>query len=143
MSAVLTGAIPVLAAVLRVFLGASLIVHGYPKLTGGWRQSVQWMKSMHVPGITAVFATIIEFFGGVLLVLGFLVPVVTLFVALQFASIIVVKKSRMKAAYVSFSPDKPSYEIDAFYLALTVTLFFIGAGVVSVDSVLGIGNLLG
>jgi putative oxidoreductase len=142
-AAILTGTIPDLAAVLRIFLGASLIVHGYPKVNGGWRQSVQWMKGMNIPGVMAIFATIIEFFGGILLIVGLLVPVVAALVVIQFASITVMKKSKMGASYVSFEPGKATYEIDAFYLVLAAVLFFIGAGIASVDSVLGIVPLLG
>lgn len=97
---------------------------------------------MGVPEVTAVFATIIEFFGGIFLVLGFLVPIVSGFVMLLFVSIIIVKLVKMKASYVTFSRDKPSFEIDAFYLALAVVLFFLGAGVASLDSFLGTGTLL-
>lgn len=143
MSAILSGGVPVLAAVLRVFLGASLILHGYPKVRGGWRQSVQWMKSMAVPGVMAIFATIIEFFAGLLLVVGFLVPVVAAFVVLEFAGIIAMKKAKMGASYISFVQGKATYEIDAFYLVLAATLVFLGAGIASVDSVLGIAPLLG
>ncbi len=92
--------------------------------------------------MTAAFATIIEFFGGILLILGFSVPVVSGFVMLQFACIIIVKLVKMKASYVTFSRDKPSYEIDVFYLALAAGLLFIGAGVASLDSFLGSGTLL-
>jgi hypothetical protein len=38
---------------------------------------------------------------------------------------------------------KATYEIDAFYLALAAVLLFLGAGIASVDSVLGIVPLLG
>ena len=141
LSAVLTGTVPIFAAAVRVFLGLSLIIHGYPKVKGGWRQSAQWMRGMGVPGVTAVFATVIEFFGGLLLVFGFLVPVVAMFAALQFAAIAVVKKVKMHASYVSFTPGSATYEIDAFYLALAAVLVFVGAGVLSIDSVLGIGPL--
>ena len=143
MSAILPGVVSGLAAALRVFLGASLILHGYPKVKGGWRQSVQWMKSMAVPGVMAILATIIEFFGGLLLLVGFLVPVVAAFVALQFAGIIAMKKTKMGASYISFVQGKATYEIDAFYLMLAAALVVLGAGIASVDSILGLAPLLG
>jgi len=120
----------------RLFLGASLIIHGYPKVKGGWKQSGQWMKSMGIPATMAVFATIIEFFGGLLLVIGLIVPVVAAFVAVQFAAIIGMKISKMKAKFISIEPNKPTYEIDAFYLVLALILVVLGAGVLSVDSIL-------
>ncbi len=94
------------------------------------------MASMGVPPWTAVLATIIEFFGGILLVIGLIVPIVGAFAALQFASIIAVKMSKMKAHYVSMEPGKPSYEIDVFYLVLAIALVVLGAGALSLDSLI-------
>jgi putative oxidoreductase len=125
-----------LALLVRLFLGISLILHGYPKVKGGWRQSGKWMNSMGIPAITAVFATIIEFFGGILLVVGLIVPVVAAFAALQFAAIIVVKASKMKASYIPKEQGKPGTEIDWLYLVLSLVLIVLGAGALSIDSLL-------
>jgi putative oxidoreductase len=127
---------PYLALLVRLFLGFSLITHGYPKVKGGWRQSGQWMKSMGIPAGAAILATVIEFFGGLLLVVGLIVPVVAAIVAIQFASIVGMKTSKMKAHFISMEQGKPTYEIDAFYLALAAVLVVLGAGVFSLDSVL-------
>ena len=125
-----------LALFVRLFFGVSLAMHGYPKVKGGWRRSGQWVKSMGIPAITAVFATIIEFFGGLLLVVGLIVPIVAAFAAIQFASIIVMKASKMKAPYISMEAGKPSLEIDAFYMVIAIVLVVLGAGALSVDSLL-------
>jgi len=125
-----------LALVVRLFLGFGLVMHGYPKVKGGWRRAGQWMKSMGVPAVTAVFATIIEFFGGLLLVVGLIVPIVAAFAAIQFASIMGMKASKMKAPFISMMTGKPSYEIDAFYMVLAIVLVVLGAGALSMDSVL-------
>lgn len=125
-----------LALLLRLFLGASLIMHGYPKIKGGWRQGGQWMKSMGIPAFTSVLVTFVEFFGGILLVVGFAVPVVASFVAIQFACIIGMKAAKMKASYISMDANKPSYEIDVFYLVLGLVLVVLGAGTLSVDAAL-------
>ena len=125
-----------LALLVRLFLGISLILHGYPKVKGGWRQSGKWMSSMGIPAITAVFATIIEFFGGILLVVGLIVPVVAAFAALQFGAIIVVKASKMKASYIPKEQGKPGTEIDWLYLVLSLVLIVLGAGALSIDSLL-------
>ncbi len=140
MSAILepfVGYTPYLALLIRLFLGASLIIHGYPKVKGGWKQSGQWVKSMGIPAFTAVAATIIEFFGGIFLIVGLIVPVVSALVALEFAAIIAMKRSKMHAKYVSFDQGKPTYEIDAFYLVLALVLFVLGAGAFSLDKLIG------
>jgi putative oxidoreductase len=125
-----------LALIVRLFLGVSLVIHGYPKVKGGWRQGGQWMKSMGIPASAAVFATVIEFFGGLLLVVGLIVPVVAAFVAIQFASIIGMKSIKMKAPYISMEANKPTYEVDSLYLVLALVLVVLGAGVLSIDSAL-------
>ncbi len=125
-----------LALLVRLFLGVSLVMHSYPKVKGGWRQGGQWMKSMGIPAGTAVLATIIEFFGGILLVVGLIVPIAASFAAIQFASTIGMKASKMKAPFISMEAGKPSYEIDAFYLVLSIVLVVLGAGALSLDSVL-------
>ncbi len=90
---------------------------------------------MGIPAITAIFVTIIEFFGGLLLVVGLIVPVVAAFVAIQFLGIIAMKVWKTKAAYISMGGNKPSYEVDALYLVLALVLMVLGAGAVSIDSV--------
>jgi putative oxidoreductase len=134
----LYGYAPDLALLLRVFLGASLVVHGYPKLKGGWKQAGQWMGSMGVPSWTAPAATALEFFGGIVLLLGLVTPAVAALVALQFGSIIGLKKSKMHASFASTEQGKPTYEIDAFYLALALALVVLGAGALSLDGFLGL-----
>ncbi len=110
------------------------MIHGYPKVKSR-EQSMGWMKSMGLPGATAALAGILEFFGGLFLVVGLIVPIVALFFAIQFASIILMKKSKMKAEYVSTS--KPSYEIDVLYLLLSIVLIILGAGALSLSGLVG------
>jgi putative oxidoreductase len=127
--------VPYLALLVRVVVGGTLMIHGYPKVKSR-DQSVGWMKSMGLPGETAVLASILEFFGGVFLIVGLIVPVVGLFLAIQFAAITVMKKTKMHASYVD--PGKPSYEIDVLYLLFAVILIVLGAGALSVDHLIGL-----
>jgi uncharacterized membrane protein YphA (DoxX/SURF4 family) len=46
------------------------------------------------------------------------------------------KKRKMNAAYIA--PSKASYEIDITYLVLSIVLIVFGAGVLSIDSVIGL-----
>ena len=121
--------VPYLALFVRVIVGGTLMIHGYPKLRSKV-QSTNWMKSIGLPGATAALAGVLELFGGLFLVIGLIVPIIALFFAIQFASIILMKKSKMKAAYVS--SGKPSYEIDVMYLLFSVILIILGAGAFSI-----------
>lgn len=127
--------VPYLALMVRVVVGGTLMIHGYPKVKSS-EQSANWMKSMGLPGATAALSGILEFFGGLLLVVGLIVPVIALFFAIQFASITVMKKIKMKASYVA--PGKPSYEIDVLYLLFSIILIVLGAGALSIDGLVGL-----
>ncbi len=122
--------------IFRIVTGGTMMVHGYPKLKDSAKQAGQWMKSMGIPPWTATLAMILEFFGGILLITGFLTRLVSAFIALFMISNIIMKKTKMKASYVS--QDKPSYEIDVLYLLIAVTLAIIGPGAISVDHLIGL-----
>lgn len=127
--------IPYLSLLIRVLVGGTMMIHGYPKVKSS-EQSVNWMKSMGIPGGTAVLAAILEFFGGLFLVIGLIVPIVAILFAIEFASITVMKKIKMKASYVA--PGKPSYEIDVVYLLFSIILIVLGAGALSLDGLIGL-----
>jgi putative oxidoreductase len=122
-----------LALFLRVWVGVNFVAHGYPKLGKGRQQTLQWTKSLGVPALATYLAIILEFFGGLSLIIGFIVPIVGFFIALEMIGAILLKKTKMKAPYMG----QNSYEIDITYLMLAIALIVLGAGVISVDSFLG------
>lgn len=123
---------------LRVTVGAALIAHGVPKVKGGWgKQSGAWVATMGVPAAAARLVTLLEFFGGILLAVGLLVPLVAAFFVIQFAAIIVMKTSKMKAGFMG-AGGKPGYEIDFVYLLLSLGILLLGSGALSLDALLGI-----
>ncbi len=123
-----------LALLLRVWAGANLMAHGYPKLGKGGQQAAQWMKSMGLPTASAYAAGILEFFGGLFLILGLIVPIVALFFAIEFLSIVLMKRIKMKASYIG----QNSYELDITYLLLSIVLIVLGAGAFSIDQLVGL-----
>jgi len=125
-----------LAVLLRVWVGANLIIHGYPKLNS-MEGTKKYAQTMGVPAFSAYLVTLIEFLGGIFLVIGLIVPVVGLLVATQFAAITLSKKLKLKGAYIS-GQGPVKYEIDVLYLMLGVALVVLGAGPLSVDSLLGL-----
>jgi len=129
--------IGILAATLRVVVGFAMTLHGYPKLKGGWRQSGQWIRSMGVPAAAAVLVTILEFFGGIFLIIGLIVPVVAGLFVIQFLAITIMKKWKMNGALIA-KQGQASYEVDVTYLLLSLALLVLGAGTLSLDQLLGI-----
>jgi uncharacterized membrane protein YphA (DoxX/SURF4 family) len=126
-----------LALLLRVWVGADFMAHGYPKLTKSRQQTVQFMKSLGIPAGLTYLAAILEFFGGVALVIGFLVPIAAFLFAIEMIATTILKKYKMKGPYlVGQSPA--AYETDITYLLLSITLVVLGAGALSIDSVVGL-----
>lgn len=122
--------------IFRIVTGGTMMVHGYPKLKDGAKQAGEWMKSMGIPPWTATLAMALEFFGGILLITGFLTRLVSAFIALFMISNIIMKKTKMKASYIS--QNKPSYEVDVLYLLIAVTITIIGPGTFSIDHLIGL-----
>lgn len=122
--------------IFRIVTGGTMMAHGYPKLKDGAKQAGQWMQSMGIPPWTATLAMVLEFFGGILLITGFLTRVVSAFIAVFMISNIIMKKTKMKALYVS--QDKPSYEVDVLYLLIAITLAIMGPGAISIDHLIGL-----
>jgi uncharacterized membrane protein YphA (DoxX/SURF4 family) len=134
MSGILMPYTAYLALLLRVWVVANFVAHGYPKLGKTREQTLQWTKSLGVPVVATYLAIILEFFGGLSLIIGFIVPVVGFFIALEMITVIFLKKTKMKAPYMG----QNSFEIDITYLMLAIVLIVVGAGAISLDSVLGL-----
>jgi putative oxidoreductase len=124
-----------LALVVRVWVGANFVIHARPKIQS-MPQTIQSMKGLGVPAGATYAATALELAGGIALILGLLVPIVGAFFVLFMVANSVMKKRKMHADYIA--QGKPSYEVDALYLALALVLVFLGAGALSLDGALGI-----
>lgn len=76
----------------RVGIGIILIAHGWQKvITNGISATADDFQAMGVPlpGVSAWYAAIVELAGGVLLILGLLMPLVGLAVAVDMAGAII------------------------------------------------------
>lgn len=127
---------PYLALLLRIIVGVTMIMHGYPKLKNP-KQTIGWTKGLGVPAAATWLVIILEFFGGIALVIGLIVPIVAFFIALEMIGNTILKKTKMKAPYL-VGQNPAAYEIDIAYLLLAITLIVLGAGVFSIDALLGL-----
>ena len=126
--------VPDVAATLaRIALGALFLVHGVPKIRNP-KQTIGFVKSTGFPGgaAFAVLFILLEFFGGIALVLGFLTQIVAALFALEMLATTIFAKSKLGKKFVG------GYELDVAYLALALVLVFLGAGPWSVDRLVGI-----
>jgi len=119
--------------ILRLAVGTLFIVHGYPKLTVAQRtQGGAWMKSMGMPAAMVPFGGVVEFFGGLALILGILTPIVAVLSALWMLSTTWFSMSKLKKKYVG------GYEIDITLLLAALALALLGSGIYSIDHLLGL-----
>ena len=112
-------------AVAAVFINhgrQKLFVYGFAGVTGAFTQ-----MGVPLPGFTGPFIGVLEFFGGIALLLGFLTrPIALLFVFDMLGAILLVQLKN------GFS----RYELEFLLLGSSLALFLTGAGSFSVDSLL-------
>jgi|SRR5208282_1755996 len=121
----------VAALLLRLIIGFVFILHGYPKFSAAQRkQGWEWLKSMGLPGGLILFAAVVEFFGGIALLLGILTQIIAVLFALFMLSTTWLSKVKMKKKFVG------GYEIDVILLIVSLALAALGAGAFSIDHLL-------
>jgi putative oxidoreductase len=126
--------IPYIALIARVWMGINMVIHGYPKIRTFKQTAQQTNQALGIPIKVTYMASILEFFGGIFLIIGLIVPVVAIFFAIFMISIVFMKRKKMNAAYIS--PQCTSYEVDITYLIISIALFALGAGAFSIDSLI-------
>ena len=123
----------VAALILRLAIGGLFIIHGYPKLGAQQRkQGAEWMKSMGLPGGFILFGGVVEFFGGIAILLGVFTSIIALLFALWMLSTTWLAAGKMKKKFVG------GYELDIILLLASLALAAIGSGIFSVDHLLRI-----
>ncbi|MGC2332899.1 MAG: DoxX family protein [Candidatus Acidiferrales bacterium] len=122
---------PLALLLLRIALGVIFIYHGYPKLFGHTRQTMDAFAHMGFPAYFAYLAGIIEFFGGCLLIVGLFTRIAGLLIAGEMAvALVQVHKILEDPRAVH------NYEFPLALATAAFTLATVGAGVVSFDHVL-------
>lgn len=122
-------------AILRVVLGVIFIAHGAPKLFGGVDGFAGFLGSLGVP-LPLAFAwlvALLEFFGGLSLIIGFLVaPLALLLASEMLAAIILVHAER--GFYVVGFPPNGGIEFNLLLMVSLLVLVFGGPGLAAIDT---------
>lgn len=117
-------------AVLRIAAAAVFINHGYQKVFGfGFAGVTGAFTHMGVPlpGVTGPLIGVLEFFGGIALLLGFLTRPLALAFACDMLGAIL---------FVQLKNGFSHFELEFMLLGSSAALFFTGAGRFSVDALI-------
>src|SRR3989338_1487861 len=103
--------------VLRLALGAAFVVHGYPKLFKMFGGFAGWLDSIGIrPGrFWALVVGVVEFFGGMALILGVFTELAALLIAVNMLAAMALTKWG-KVGLIEM--DKMGWEFDLALLAM-------------------------
>jgi uncharacterized membrane protein YphA (DoxX/SURF4 family) len=118
----------------RVLLAVLFLAHGVPKMKN-MKGTVDFVRGTGFPGgaVFAVLFTLLEFFGAIAMLLGFLVQILAILFTLQMVATSIFAKTKLGKKYTG------GYELDVLFLVLAITVALLGPGPWSVDRLLGLG----
>jgi len=119
---------PLALLLLRAAMGVIFIYHGYPKLFGNIRGTMQGFEQMGFPPYFAVIAGVLEFFGGCLLIAGLFTRIAGLLLAGE----MVVALWRVHGMFTN-PMAVHNYEFPMMMAASGFVIACIGAGTLSLD----------
>ena len=131
---------------LRLIVGYGFMQHGFAKLSKGPEAFAAILHAVGVPAphLMAWLTILTEVFGGLAVLLGAFVPLVSLpMAAVLFVAIFTVhlpygfssiKLVSVTSGHAQFGP--PGYECDLLYLACLATLVLAGSGPLAIDGYL-------
>ena len=112
--------------ILRIVLGLILIYHGYPKLFKAFQGTVSYFESVGIKPAKfwVIVVGLVEFLGGIFILIGFLTQLAAILVSLEF--LFIVFGLKIKKGFKEL-------EFDLAILAIALSLIFLGAGAFAVD----------
>ena len=122
-----------IATLCRVFCGIVFIVHGTPKILN-LQATSEWFSGIGFPGWVAIPVAILEFFGGILLVVGFLTRILSgLFIIEMIVAALKVHFPYGFEVFHLGDPMARGYEYNVALILLLLVVVLLGAGPVSID----------
>jgi putative oxidoreductase len=129
------------ALILRIVLGVVFVAHGYPKLfkEPGPKGVSGFLQTLKVPAplFFAYVVGIVEFFGGILVIIGLLTRPAAILIAINM--LVAMWTLKFKTGLVSKVMEGGwvgGYELDLVLFAMALALAVSGAGAFSIDRLL-------
>lgn len=119
---------PLALLLLRAAMGIIFISHGYPKLFGHTRDMMPAFEHMGFPGYFVYIAGVVEFFGGITMILGLFTRISGLLLAGEMA--IAVFRVHLPQGPIT---QVKNYEFPMVLAAAAFLLATAGAGLISLD----------
>ena len=129
---------------IRMILGVGFVVHGWAKWSRGPAAFAELLKQAHVPLplANAWLVTVLEIFGGLALLMGAFVTIVSVPLILSMLGAMLtvnIKYGFSAVKTIGLTPEgpqfgPPGYEINLLYIAGLVVLILAGAGPLSIDA---------
>ncbi|MGG3449283.1 DoxX family protein [Domibacillus aminovorans] len=102
---------------LRAILGLTFFIHGLSKFQGGISNTAGFFDSIGIPGFLAYIVAFVELIGGIALILGLGIRIVSvLFVVIMLGAIFTVKLS---AGFLG-NGQTAGYELEIVLLAMSI-----------------------
>jgi putative oxidoreductase len=121
---------PLSLLLLRASLGISFMYHGYPKLFTNHSATVQAFVKMGFPSYFATISGALEFFGGILLIVGLLTRLTAVMLSIEMGIALARVVIPQSGIYVV-----AKYELPLALCTAAFALATVGAGVISLDQV--------
>lgn len=128
---------PLALLIMRLALGAIMVVHGYHNVFGGLHHHAQLVAGLGLPRWLGYVSAFTEFLGGVLLLAGFFTRAAGFAVCIDL--VVAFWKVHLHNGLIG-SPDRPGYELPLAAAALAFALIFFGGGPIALDHVLRGGS---
>ena len=120
---------------LRIILGGTMAWHGFKKFDDGIDGTKQFFDflSIPAPGLFAWLVALLELFGGIMIILGFLTRIVSLLFVVEL--LVAVFRYKYGEDVGMIGADQAGAELDWALIAGFLMLVAYGAGKYSVDAI--------
>jgi putative oxidoreductase len=150
----LSSFIDVVPLAVRITVGVLMIVHGAPKLFGPARSQMrEGMKMAGIPGGLFDLVGLLEFLGGIALLIGFLTRLVSLLFILEMIGTIILyntvlwkmplPRGALEQAFKQTHGYMFGWELDTLVLSSAIVTLILGGGAFSIDAILRVEQLVG